>query len=97
DPLFSVDLSDPANPRVLDSLKITGFSTYLHFYSDTLLLGLGYEADEETGVQTGLKLSMFDISDPAHITEVSRLVLDGITWCESLEDYKSILIDPEKN
>src|SRR5699024_2987267 len=26
DPLFSVDLSDPANPRVLDSLKITGFS-----------------------------------------------------------------------
>lgn len=97
DPLFSVDLSDPASPRVLGELKITGFSSYLHFYSDTLLLGLGYEADPETGIQTGLKLSMFDISDPANVTEVDKLVLDGITWCASLEDYKSILMDPEKN
>lgn len=97
DPLFSVDLSDPANPRILGDLKISGFSTYLHFYSENLLLGLGYEADEETGVQTGLKLSMFDISDPANVTEVHKLVLDGITWCEALDDYKSILIDPEKN
>lgn len=97
DPLFSVDLSDPANPKILGDLKISGFSTYLHFYNDTLLLGLGYEADENTGIRTGLKLSMFDISDPANVTEVSKLVINGITWCDSLEDYKSILIDPEKN
>lgn len=97
DPLFSVDLSDPANPRIMGDLKISGFSTYLHFYSDNLLLGLGYEADEDTGIQTGLKLSMFDISDPSNVTEAHRLVLDGITWCEALEDYKSILIDPQKN
>lgn len=97
DPLFSVDLSDPSNPRILGDLKVTGFSSYLHFYSDTLLLGLGYEADPDTGIQTGLKLSMFDISDPSNVTEVSRLVLDGITWCEALDNYKAILIDPEKN
>lgn len=97
DPLFSVDLSDPENPRILGDLKISGFSTYLHFYSDTLLLGLGYEADPNTGVQTGLKLSVFDISDPSDVKEISKLVLGGITWCSSLDDYKSILIDPEKN
>lgn len=97
DPLFSVDLSDPADPRILGELKISGFSSYLHFYGEHLLLGIGYEADEETGVTSGLKLSMFDISDPVNVQEVSRFVLPGITWCPALEDYKAILVSPEKN
>ena len=97
DPLFSVDLSDPSDPKILGDLKITGFSSYLHFYSEDLLLGLGYEADPKTGIQTGIKLSMVDISDPSNVTEISKFVLDGITWCEALDNYKSILIDPEKN
>lgn len=97
DPLFSVDLSDPADPRILGELKISGFSSYLHFYGENLLLGIGYEADEDTGTISGLKLSMFDISDPANVTEVNRLVLPGITWCPAIEDYKTILADPEKN
>ena len=97
DPLFSVDLSDPENPKVLGELKISGFSSYLHFYGENLLLGIGYEADENTGSTTGLKLSMFDISDPANVKEVSRTVLPGMTWCPAIEDYKSILVDPDKN
>ncbi|MCD8106011.1 MAG: beta-propeller domain-containing protein [Lachnospiraceae bacterium] len=97
DPLFSVDLSDPENPQILGELKISGFSTYLHFYGDGLLLGLGYEADEDTGTTTGLKLSMFDISDPSNVTEVAKYVIDGVTWCSSLSNYKSILADAGKN
>ncbi len=97
DPLFSVDLTDPANPVILGELKVTGFSSYLHFYGEDTLLGLGYEADEETGITTGLKLSMFDISDPENVTEENRLILSGVTWCSSIDNYKSILIDPEKN
>ncbi len=97
DPLFSVDLTDPKNPKVLGTLKVSGFSDYLHFYSEDLLLGLGFEADEKTGSTTGLKLSMFDISDPAKVTEVHRLVMPGITWCDSFDDYRSILMDPKKN
>lgn len=42
DPLFSVDFSDPENPKILGKLKIPGFSEYLHFYSDNLLLGHRY-------------------------------------------------------
>lgn len=97
DPLFSADLSDPASPQILGELKISGFSSYLHFYGDDLLLGIGYEADENTGITSGLKLSMFDISDPANVTETDRLILPGITWCPAIEDYKSILVQPEKN
>lgn len=97
DPLFSVDLSDPEHPQILGELKISGFSSYLHFYGEDQLLGIGYEADEENGFVTGLKLSMFDISDPEQVVEKDRLVLSGITWCPSIDDYKSILVQPEKN
>ncbi len=97
DPLFCADLSDPSNPRILGELEISGFSSYLHFYGDGLLLGIGYEADEETGITTGIKLSMFDISDPANLTEVNRFVISGITWCPAIENYKAILAEPEKN
>lgn len=97
DPLFSVDLSDPQNPEILGELKVSGFSSYLHFYGEDLLLGIGYEADEKTGTVEGLKLSMFDISDPTDVKEVHRMVLSGITWCPAIEDYKSILADPAKN
>lgn len=97
DPLFSVDLSDPQNPQILGELKVSGFSSYLHPYGENLLLGIGYEADEKTGTVEGLKLSMFDISDPTDVKEVHRTVLSGITWCPAIEDYKSILADPAKN
>ena len=97
DPLFTADLSDPAAPRLTGELKITGFSSYLHPYGEGKLLGIGYEADEETGSVTGLKLSMFDVSDPSAVTEEARFVMSGITWCPAIEDYKSILVNGEKN
>lgn len=97
DPLFSVDVSDPSNPVLLGALKIPGFSSYLHFYGENLLLGLGYEVDSETGEYQGVKLSMFDISDPSNVTETSKYVLEDTSYCPGLYDYKAILADPEKN
>lgn len=97
DPLFSADLSDPADPVILGELKVSGFSSYLHFYGENLLLGMGYEADENTGIISGVKLSMFDISDPSAVKELHRIIIPGVTWCPSMNNYKSILIDPEKN
>lgn len=97
DPLFSVDLSDPKNPQIIGALKIDGFSSYLHFYGEDRLLGIGYDADPETGATTGIKLSMFDISDPSNVTELKRFVLKDANSCPGLYDYRMIMIDPEKN
>jgi uncharacterized secreted protein with C-terminal beta-propeller domain len=69
DPLFSFDLSDPRNIVQLDELKIPGFSRYMHRWADGLLLGIGVDADEEDGMRTGLKLSMFDTSDNENLWE----------------------------
>ena len=97
DPLFTADLSDPDAPKLIGELKVTGFSSYLHPYGEGRLLGIGYESDEESGEILGLKLSMFDVSDPTHVTEISRHVIDGITWCPAIEDYKAIYVEPEQN
>ena len=97
DPLFTADLSDPEAPKLTGELKVSGFSSYLHPYTEGYLLGIGYEADEETGQTRGLKLSLFDVTDPSNVTEVSRYVMDGITWCPAIEDYKSIYVEPAQN
>lgn len=97
DPLFSVDLSDPEDPKILGELKISGFSEYLHFYADNLLLGIGMEADEETGETQCLKLSMFDISNPRDVKEKSKLELEEFEESDALYNYKAVLIDTKKN
>lgn len=97
DPLFSVDLSDPQNPKLLGELKITGFSEYLHFWGDHELLGFGYETDPATSETKGLKLSMFDISDPSNVTEEAKIVLTNLTYAEALSNYKALLINADKN
>jgi len=40
DPLFAIDLKDQKNPKILGELKIPGYSTYLHPYDETHLIGL---------------------------------------------------------
>lgn len=70
DPFYVLDLSDPTNPRVTGELKIPGFSTYLHPVGPDRVLGIGQAATEE-GRTTGLKLSLFDVSNPADPREVA--------------------------
>lgn len=70
DPLFTVDLRDPAAPAVLGELKITGYSAYLHPLGDGRLIGVGQEADQQGRVQ-GTQVSLFDVSDLAHPTLVA--------------------------
>lgn len=97
DPLFTVDFSDPQKPEIIGELKVTGFSEYLHFWSDDRLLGIGYETNPDNGEVTGVKLSMFDISDPLNVKEEAKLVLHGVEDCEGMYDYKSVLVSAQKN
>lgn len=97
DPLFSVDLSNPKQPKILGELKISGFSEYLHFYADNLLFGIGMEADEENGRTEGMKLSMFNIQNPSDVKEEAKLDLSEYKSARALYDYKAVLIDTQKN
>lgn len=104
DPLFAIDLSDPANPAILSELHMNGFSTYMQRWSDDLLLGFGVDADDD-GRQTGIKLAMYDNSDPNDLREAAVYTInytdDGAnySWVSSPAtwDRKALLIAPEKD
>ncbi|MFC3984229.1 MULTISPECIES: beta-propeller domain-containing protein [Streptosporangium] len=72
DPLYTLDLSDPANPRKTGELKITGYSAYLHPAGDGRLIGIGQEANTE-GRTLGTQVSLFDVSDPANPRRLSQM------------------------
>ncbi len=74
DPLYTLDLSDPADPQVLGELKIPGVSEYLHPYGDDYLLAVGTDGDEN-GLTWGSVVSVFDVSDPSNPTQVDKLPL----------------------
>ena len=74
DPLFIIDLSDPTSPKIDGEVKIDGFSTLLIPAGEGRLLGIGHATgDNGYGGEyaSGLKLVMFDISNPSQPKVIS--------------------------
>ncbi|MCS7097803.1 MAG: beta-propeller domain-containing protein [Candidatus Methanomethyliaceae archaeon] len=102
DPLFTIDLSNPLEPRVLGELKIPGFSQYLHPYDNNHLIGIGRDVIlSEYGDfawHQGLKISLFDVSNVSYPKEVSSIIIgDRGTYSPVLFDHHAFLLIKEKN
>lgn len=80
DPLFTIDFSNPVRPELVGELVIPGFSSYLQLIGDGLLIGLGRDADPETGAVGGLQLSLFDVSDLANPQRLDLLLFSDEAW-----------------
>ncbi len=99
DPFYVIDLSDPNDPLIAGELEIPGYSDYLHPVNDNLMLGLGKDAVADTTSEfgdgrgawyQGLKLALFDITDPSHPTELQSLSIGQRgTHSEALIDHKA--------
>lgn len=90
DPLFVIDLKDPSDPKVLGELKIPGYSDYLHPYDENHIIGVGRE--------TGVKMALFDVSDPEQPKEISKYEVGGWeTDSYALGDHKAFLFSKSKN
>ena len=102
DPLFVIDLSDVKNPKILGELKIPGYSTYLHPYDETHLIGFGYDTKENSSrdgyVQNGLKMSMFDVTNLNNPKEMFTVKIGEKNASSPLiHDHKALLFSKEKN
>lgn len=94
DPLFAIDLADRKAPKVLGELKIPGFSTYLHPYDETHIIGLGYDTkqNERGGTTTaGLKIDLYKMHFDKKCGD-SNLTAQQKKKCES-GDYKGIIVE----
>lgn len=84
DPLYVLDLSNPADPKAVGELQTAGFSNYLFPAGSNLLLGIGRDADER-GAVTGVKVALFDVADPARPVQKSSFTLGDQSTVSSLE------------
>ena len=101
DPLFVIDLSDPTNPIIKGELKIPGYSSYLHPYDDTHIIGIGYNTKENSSggiVNTNMKISMFDISDLENPREMYTMDIgEKYVYSELEYNHKALFINKDKN
>jgi len=102
DPLFTINLSDPANPHVLGELKIPGYSDYLHPFGENYLIGIGKEAvpaeEGDFAWYQGLKISLFNISDIESPAEVDKIIIgDRGTDSPVLRDHHALLFSKARN
>jgi hypothetical protein len=95
DPLFALDLSDPAAPRVTGELHLPGFSTYLQALDATHLVALG-RAGDESGRVFGTKIALYDVADPTAPREVAQHVLSGDVGTEAESDHKAFTLFVEQ-
>ena len=109
DPLFVIDLSDETNPTVLGELHIPGYSTYLHPYDETHLIGIGMQTEETvrrnsegkvistTARIVGMKMALFDVSDVNNPKQISETVIgDSRTTSAILTNPKALLFSKER-
>ncbi|HKZ98574.1 MAG TPA: beta-propeller domain-containing protein [Thermoplasmata archaeon] len=101
DPFFVIDLSVPTAPRVVGSLKVPGYSDYLHPLGEGHVIGLGKDAVPDAAGSfawyQGLKLSLFDVTDRADPQEAARaLIGDRGSESEALRDHHAFLFVPSR-
>ena len=104
DPLFVIDLADPTAPKVLGSLKIPGYSDYLHPYDENHIIGFGKDTVEydygygnTTAYYQGMKIALFDVSDVKNPKELFKTEIgDRGTDSELLRNHRALLFSKER-
>ena len=85
DPLWAIDLSDPAEPEITAELEIPGWSTFLQAIGDKLL-AVGVEDRQVT-------VSLFDVADPTAPSMLERVRLgEDFSWSEANYDEKAVSV-----
>ena len=101
DPLFVIDLSDPTNPEIKGELKIPGYSSYLHPYDETHIIGIGYNTETNKWggtVNKSMKMSMFDVSDLENPKEIFNIDIgDEYAYSEITSNHKALFYNKDKN
>lgn len=77
DPLYRVDLSNPADPKIVGELQMPGYSAYLHKINEDFLLGVGFTTNEKAR-KTGIQTTVFDTrsNNPSIVSQDTIKVLD---------------------
>ncbi|MBI1826729.1 MAG: beta-propeller domain-containing protein [Planctomycetes bacterium] len=99
DPLFTLDVSDPANPRLVGQLVVPGYSTFLVPMDENHLLAIGQYVPAPPAVGNwGVQLSIYDITDFGNPVQTSNVVYGADTgaYSEALWNQKALTYFAER-
>ncbi len=88
DPLWVIDLADPADPKVTGQLEVPGFSTFIRPVGDQLVT-IGIVGGQVT-------VSLFDVHDPTAPALLSSVAAGGTySWSEAVWNEKAFSVLPD--
>ncbi len=92
DPLFTIDVSDPANPQQKGQVELPGWIYYLEPHGDRLF-ALGFDNSAPEG---SMNVSLFDVASLSNPSLIQRVNFGG-NWSWAPEDqdriHKSFKVD----
>ena len=93
DPLWVVDLSDPANPKIAGEVQVPGYSTFIQPLGDRLVT-VGLDSSNSWRVA----VSLFDVHDPSAPALLSKVALgQNYSWSEANSDEKAFNVMPDEH
>lgn len=110
DTLYTIDLKEVTNPKVIGSLKTSGYINYLQVYDKDNIIGIGKDTSEivkkdENGnvlstelTYSGMKMTMFDVRDMTEPKEKFSVVMgERGTESEALKNHRALIFLKDKN
>jgi len=93
DPLYVIDLHNPAAPKLAGTLQLTGYSNYLHDAGGSRLIGVGQEASK-AGLVAGLQVSLYDVSTPGRPIRTGHVVRTDAPGEQALDPHAFLYWQP---
>jgi hypothetical protein len=91
DPLWVVDLRNPAKPQISGELHVPGWSTFIYPLGDRLVT-IGIDNTNSWKVA----ISLFDVADPTKPGLLSKVPLgENSSWSEATYDDKAFTVLPD--
>jgi hypothetical protein len=85
DPLFAIDLSDPANPQSVGHITLPGFTSYMHLVDENFLLTVG--RNTPVGVSGPTQVSLFDITNLLQPRRIAEYTFERFSTSEAELDH----------
>lgn len=96
DPLYKLNLSDPANPTISEGLKKDGVAYYLHKVNDKYMVGVGRETTADSFFD-GIEVVLYNMEGAEAVISHKIVIGEGLTYADALYDPHAFLVDLDNN
>lgn len=95
EPIVTVNMEDPANISVYTMAQPEQFSDMLYPFGEDQILSVSSRFNQETGMYEQIDMTMYDISDPAHIVVLYKEKISADST-PAVGNIDGLYIDTEK-